>query len=152
MRSPTAERHADLIRIALFEAAPVGMALTRLMASCELSRRQTRRRPATLRDLCAERSWPPIIYGRDLGYYFCASEDELEKWERAWLSEKLTQFRRVLTGTIGPHQALFPQSTWGRLPQRPDESDRVERRTGRPATSLSMLSGRDDYRQSRRPR
>ncbi|TQK44504.1 hypothetical protein FBY35_6012 [Streptomyces sp. SLBN-118] len=42
-RSPAAERHADLVRIALFEVAPAGMTLTRLMASCELSRYQTRR-------------------------------------------------------------------------------------------------------------
>ncbi|QOV40901.1 hypothetical protein IM697_22450 [Streptomyces ferrugineus] len=41
-----------------------------------------------------------------------ASGAELEEWERAWLSEKPTQFRRVITGTIGPHLALFPKSTW----------------------------------------
>ncbi|MFF3330505.1 hypothetical protein ACFYWX_13250 [Streptomyces sp. NPDC002888] len=63
-RSPTAERHADLIRTALFEVAPAGMTMTRLMASCELSRRQTRRGLSTLRDLCAERSWPPVIFRR----------------------------------------------------------------------------------------
>ncbi|MFC4507803.1 MULTISPECIES: RacP protein [Streptomyces] len=111
-RSPAAERHADLVRTALFEVAPAGMTLTRLMASCELSRWQARQGLAMLRDLCAERSWPPVIYSRDLGYHFCASEDELEEWERAWLSEKLTQFRRMLTGTIAPHLALFPKSVW----------------------------------------
>lgn len=73
-RSPAAERHADLIRTALFEVAPAGMVLGRLMGACELSRWQTRRGLATLRDLCAERGWPPVIRGRDLGYHFCASE------------------------------------------------------------------------------
>ncbi|MBT2509178.1 RacP protein [Streptomyces sp. ISL-98] len=111
-RSPAAERHADLIRTALFEVAPAGMVLGQLMGACELSRWQTRRGLATLRDLCAERGWPPVIWGRDLGYHFCASEAELEEWERAWLSEKLTQFRRMITGTIGPHLVLFPKSTW----------------------------------------
>ena len=55
-RPSTAECHADLIRIALSEAAPAGMTRTRLMALCELSRWQTRRGLATLRDLYAERS------------------------------------------------------------------------------------------------
>ncbi|WP_369228788.1 hypothetical protein AB5J56_00195 [Streptomyces sp. R21] len=54
-RSPAAERHADLIRTALFEVAPVGMTLGQLMGSCELSRWQTRRGLAMLRDLCAKR-------------------------------------------------------------------------------------------------
>ncbi|MFJ8509376.1 RacP protein [Streptomyces avermitilis] len=109
-RSPTAERHADLIRTALFEVASAGMVLSRLMGACELSRWQTRRGLAVLRDLCAERGWPPVIWSRDMGYHFCASE--LEEWERAWISEKLTQFRRMITVTIGPHLVLFPKSTW----------------------------------------
>ncbi|WNZ09144.1 RacP protein [Streptomyces sp. 11x1] len=111
-RSPAAERHADLVRTALFEVAPAGMTLTRLMGSCELSRWQTRRGLGALRDMCAERGWPPVIWTRELGYYFCASEEELEERERAWLSGKLTQFRRMITGTIGPYLALFPKSTW----------------------------------------
>ncbi|MFI5887901.1 hypothetical protein [Streptomyces sp. NPDC051554] len=37
---------------------------------------------------------------------------ELENWERAWISERLTQFRRMLTSTLGPHLQLFPHSTW----------------------------------------
>ncbi|MFG2630733.1 hypothetical protein [Streptomyces sp. NPDC048473] len=53
-----------------------------------------------------------MIWTRDLDYHFCASEDELEEWGRAWISEKLTQFRRMITGTIGPHLALFPKSAW----------------------------------------
>jgi hypothetical protein len=111
-RSPAAERHADLIRIALFEVAPAGMTLARLMASCELSRWQTRSGIAALRDVCADHGWPPLLWTRELGYHFCASEEELEEWERAWLSEKLTQFRRMITGTLAPHLALFPKSRW----------------------------------------
>jgi len=61
-----------------------------------------------LRDLCIDRSSPPVIYSRDHGYHFCVSDDELEESERAWLSEKLTRFRRKLSGTIGPHLTLFP--------------------------------------------
>ncbi|MCA1223685.1 hypothetical protein, partial [Streptomyces sp. 8L] len=41
-----------------------------------------------------------------------ASETELEEWERAWVSERLTQFKRMITGTLAPHLALFPKSRW----------------------------------------
>lgn len=111
-RSPTAERHAELVLAALCEVAPAGMTLLRLAAACELSRWQTRRALAAVKDLCAERDWPPVIYTREAGHHVCASEDELEEWERAWLSEKLTRFRRVFAGVVGPHLKRFPKSNW----------------------------------------
>ncbi|MEU8852210.1 RacP protein [Streptomyces sp. NPDC048564] len=111
-RSPAAERHAELIRIALMEAAPSGLPLKRLMGACELSQYQTRSGLTAMRDLCGERGWPPLIWTRPDGYHFCASEEELEEWERFWISEKLTGFRRMITGTLAPHLALFPRSRW----------------------------------------
>ncbi|MFF3558310.1 RacP protein [Streptomyces tsukubensis] len=111
-RSPAAERHAELIRIALLEAAPSGLPLKRLMGACELSVYQTRSGIAALRDLCGERGWPPMLWDRETGYHFCASEAELEEWERQWISERLTQFRRMISGTLAPHLALFPKSRW----------------------------------------
>ncbi|KUN58190.1 RacP protein [Streptomyces griseorubiginosus] len=111
-RSPAAERHAEFIHIALMEAAPAGLPLKRLMGACELSKYQTRSGLAALRDLCGEREWPPLIWTRETGYHFAASEEELEVWERVWISEKLTQFRRMITGTLAPHLALYPGSRW----------------------------------------
>ncbi|WP_425834068.1 RacP protein [Streptomyces fractus] len=111
-RSPTAERHAELIRTALYKAAPAGLAIAVLMTECNLSIWQTRRALAALRDLCAEKGWPPVIWTRGIGYQFAAGEGELERWERAWISERLTQFRRMLSGTLGPHLRLFPKSDW----------------------------------------
>ncbi|MEH6379052.1 RacP protein [Streptomyces sp. KLMMK] len=111
-RSPAAERHAELIQIALMEAAPSGLVIKRLMGACELSLYQTRSGLRALRDLSGERGWPPLIWTREEGYHFCASEAELEAWERAWISERLTAFRRMITGTLAPHLALFPQSRW----------------------------------------
>lgn len=111
-RSPTAERHADLVRTALLQAAPAGRTLLELAAACGLSRWQTRRAIAALKDLCAQNEWPPLLWTRERDYHFCADETELENWERAWISERLTQFRRMLTGTLGPHLQLFPHSTW----------------------------------------
>ncbi|MEU2288590.1 hypothetical protein ABZ614_43085 [Streptomyces sp. NPDC013178] len=53
-----------------------------------------------------------MLWTRDWGYQFCASEVELEEWERVWVSENLTAFRRMITGTLASHLALFPESRW----------------------------------------
>lgn len=111
-RSPTAERHADLVRTELLKPATSGKALLELAEACGLSRWQVRRALTALRDMCAEKEWPPVRWTRERGYHFCASEAELEEWERSWISERLTQFRRMLSGTLGPHLQLFPNSTW----------------------------------------
>ncbi|WP_053698057.1 hypothetical protein [Streptomyces sp. NRRL F-5755] len=111
-RSPVAERRAELIRTALLGVAPGGMTLMRLAGACELSRWQTRRALAALKDICAQNHWPTLTWTRDLGYHFCGNEDELELWEQAWLDAKLVQFGRALTSVIGPHLELFPQSLW----------------------------------------
>jgi hypothetical protein len=116
-RSPTAERHADLVRTALLRTAPAGMPLLELAAVCGLSRWQTRRGITALKNVCAQNEWPPLLWTRERDYHFRADETELENtelknWERAWTSERLTQFRRMLTSTLGPHLQLFPHSTW----------------------------------------
>ncbi|KOG91356.1 hypothetical protein [Streptomyces varsoviensis] len=111
-RSPTAERNAELIRTALLKVSPAGLTIIELMTECNLSLWQTRRALAALRDLCAEKGWPPAIWTREAGYHFCAGETELERWERVWIGERLTQFRRMLSGTLGPHLRLFPKSDW----------------------------------------
>lgn len=82
----------------------------RTAAECGLSRWQSRRAITALKNIYAEREWPPLIWTREADYHFCANEPELENWERAWISERLTQFRRMLTGTLGPHLQLFPHS------------------------------------------
>ena len=105
--------HADRRRTALMEAAPTGLTFVQLMLLGERSRHQVRSGLAALRDLCAERGWPPVLYTRDLGHHFSASEAELEVWELAWISGKLTQPRRMVTGTLAPRVALFPKCRWG---------------------------------------
>ncbi|MER7047024.1 RacP protein [Streptomyces jumonjinensis] len=87
-------------------------ALKRLVGACELSVYQTRSGIAALRDLCGERGWPPMLWAREVGYHFCASEAELEEWERERISERLTQLCRMIFGTLAPHLALFPKSRW----------------------------------------
>ncbi|WP_159029658.1 hypothetical protein [Streptomyces qaidamensis] len=60
-RSPTAERHAALVRTALLQTAPLGMPLLELAAVCGLSRRQTRRGISILKDVCAQNERPPLV-------------------------------------------------------------------------------------------
>ncbi|MFC4517762.1 MULTISPECIES: hypothetical protein [Streptomyces] len=66
-RSAAADRHADAIRIALMEAAPAGLTSKRLVAATELSRSQLVCGIAALKELCAERGWPPLLWTREKG-------------------------------------------------------------------------------------
>ncbi|WP_436847747.1 hypothetical protein [Streptomyces avermitilis] len=141
-RSATAERHADLIRTALFEVAPAGMTLTRLRGSCGLSRWQTTRGLATLRDLCAERGWPPVIWTRDLGCHFCASEAVRRPPDakgfvvlpRRWMIERSWSWIMRARQYCRDHERLPEMSesliTWAAITLM---TRRLTRRTTRPA-------------------
>lgn len=74
-RSPTARRHADTVRFVLFEARPAGLTFPHLVRSSELSPSQTRAGLACLRNIIAERGWPPLIWTLKDGYRFCADPD-----------------------------------------------------------------------------
>ncbi|MCX5206062.1 RacP protein [Streptomyces sp. NBC_00237] len=111
-RSPTAERHADSLRLALMEVAPAGLKKTRLMAVTELSRSQLVRGLAAYRELAGEKGWPPLVWSAADGYHFCLDADALEEWERQWADVKFTQISRVITGVLAPHARLFPKSRW----------------------------------------
>ncbi|MFG3071717.1 hypothetical protein [[Kitasatospora] papulosa] len=49
-------------------------------------------------------SWPPLG----------AERAALEAYERQVVGEKLTQFRRFITGTVAPHAAAHPNDKWVR--------------------------------------
>ncbi len=61
-RSPTSERHADSIRLALMEVAPAGLKKVRLMAVTELSGSQMVRGLTAFRELAGEKDWPPLVW------------------------------------------------------------------------------------------
>ncbi|ONK09570.1 hypothetical protein STBA_02700 [Streptomyces sp. MP131-18] len=46
------------------------------------------------------------------GYQLGADQAALEVYERAVLAEKLTAFRRFITGTIAPHAAAHLGDKW----------------------------------------
>ncbi|AGP51666.1 hypothetical protein M271_00125 [Streptomyces rapamycinicus NRRL 5491] len=69
---------------------------------------------ACLRDIIAEKDWPPLIWTRADGYQLGAERAALEAYERTVLAEKLTEFRRFITGTVAPHAAAHPRDKWVR--------------------------------------
>ncbi len=113
-RGAAAARHADTVRFVLFEARPAGLLFPQLVRATELSPGQVRSGLAALRDIIAERGWPPLIWTRADGYRFAAGQADLEAYERTVIREKLTEIRRLISGTVSPHAALHPRDKWVR--------------------------------------
>ncbi|MFJ4681556.1 RacP protein [Kitasatospora sp. NPDC088783] len=111
-RSPAAERHADTVRFVLFEARPAGLLFPQLARASALSPSQVRSGLACLRDIIAERGWPPLIWTRADGYKFCSDPEELQAYEVAVIREKLTEIRRFITSVVAPHAVLQPKGRW----------------------------------------
>jgi hypothetical protein len=111
-RGEASQRHADTLRFVLFEARPAGLLFPQLVRASELSPSQVRAGLACLRDIIAENGWPPLIWTRADGYQLGADRAALEAYERAVLAEKLTEFRRFITGTVAPHAAAHPRDKW----------------------------------------
>ncbi|MFD8258643.1 RacP protein [Streptomyces griseoluteus] len=111
-RGDAARRHADTLRFVLFEARPAGLEFPQLVRASDLSPSQVRSGLAALKDEAAERGWPPLTWNRATGYQLGAERAVLEAYERAVVREKLTEFRRFITGTVAPHAAAHPGDKW----------------------------------------
>ncbi|MEJ8662227.1 RacP protein [Streptomyces sp. MS1.AVA.4] len=111
-RGEAAQRHADTLRFVLFEARPAGLLFYQLVRASDLSPSQVRAGLACLRDVIAANGWPPLIWTRANGYQLGAERSDLEAYERAVIGEKLTEFRRFITGTVAPHAAAHPGDKW----------------------------------------
>lgn len=122
---------ADRVRAALVEARPAGLTFKQLVAATELSPAQVRRGLAELRDIAASLDLQPLIWSPSVGYRFSVDPAELEAYERAVFARKLTEISRLLTGTVAPHAAVFPQDEWVQL---------VHAQLGGVKASLGMLT------------
>jgi hypothetical protein len=111
-RGDAARRHADTLRFVLFEARPAGLEFPQLVRASDLSPSQVRSGLAALKDQAAEKGWPPLTWSRQTGYQLGAERAVLEAYERAVVREKLTEFRRFITGTVAPHAAAHPGDKW----------------------------------------
>lgn len=107
-KGDAAREHARCISRILMEARPAGLHFPQLRIACELSPAQVRSGLAMLRDIITEMGWPPLVHSRADGYMFTADPDELEQYEVAKVHEKLTEVRRLITATVGPHAKLAP--------------------------------------------
>ncbi|GAA0651911.1 RacP protein [Streptomyces thermocarboxydovorans] len=111
-RGDAARRHADTLRFVLFEARPAGLEFPQLVRASDLSPSQVGSGLAALKDQAAEKGVPPLTWTRATGYQPGAERDVLEAYERAVVREKLTEFRRFITGTVAPHAAAHPGDKW----------------------------------------
>ncbi|NEW75327.1 RacP protein [Streptomyces rhizosphaericus] len=109
-----ARAHAEAIQRVLMEARPAGLHTPQLVRATELTVSQVRSGLAMLRDIIARRGWAPLVYTRADGYQFTADENQLQAYEIAVIHEKLTEIRRLITGTVTPHAALAPDDKWVR--------------------------------------
>ncbi|WP_327692606.1 RacP protein [Streptomyces sp. NBC_00459] len=86
--------------------------MPQLSRGAELTCGQVCSELAILRDLIAQKGSPPLICTRVDGYRFTADGDALQSYEPPVIHEKLTEIRRLITGTVTPHVALAPQDKW----------------------------------------
>ncbi len=141
-RSAASQRYADTIRFVLFEARPAALTFVRLVRSSELTPSQARAGLACLRDIIAERSWPPLIWTKKDGYRFCTDTDELQAYELAIVREKLTEIRRFITAVVGSHAAL-QRRDGGSGTSTPSSARSNPRSTSSPTTSTAEGAGRE---------
>ncbi|MFE7076921.1 RacP protein [Streptomyces sp. NPDC057620] len=113
-KGDAARKYAEAIWRVLMSARPAGLHMPQLMRATELTRSQIRSGLAMLRDIIAKKSWPPLVYTRVDGYQFTADGDVLQAYEVGVVREKLTEIRRLITGTVTPHSALAPEDKWVR--------------------------------------
>lgn len=85
-----------------------------MVRASALSPHQVRSGLAALKDEAASKGWPPLIWTRAYGYQLGAERAALEVCERQVVSEKLTQLRRFITGTVAPLAAAHPNDNWVR--------------------------------------
>ncbi len=111
-RGDAVPRHADTLRFALFEARPAGLVFTSWYApaTCPRARCATGWPPCGTKP--PNGAGPPLTWTRANGYQLGAERDVLEAYERTVIKEKLTEFRRLITGTVGPHAAARPGDKW----------------------------------------
>ncbi|MFH9354935.1 RacP protein [Kitasatospora sp. NPDC017646] len=89
-----------------------GLAFGQLVRASALSKSQVRAGLACLRDIIAERNWPPLIWSGAGGYKFYSDPVELQVYEVAVIREKLTEIRRFIAGVLAPHAVLQPKGRW----------------------------------------
>jgi hypothetical protein len=105
----------EQVRVALMEARPAALTGRQLVAATRMSPWQVRRGLIYLRTVLAAQHGTPLIWTPGQGYRLSPPLEDLIGYERAQFQQKLTQITRLITATIDPHYASFPDDDWIRL-------------------------------------
>ncbi|MEU5902489.1 hypothetical protein [Streptomyces venezuelae] len=112
---PLSEHYGDLVRVALMEARPAGLHTYQLMVATRLTRSQVARGVRHLRDVGAAEHLTPIIWRRKDGYMFSEDPADWIEYEKKQLAQILGRLTRMITGTLDPHLARYPDDEWAQL-------------------------------------
>ncbi|MFI8930565.1 hypothetical protein ACIG3E_23145 [Streptomyces sp. NPDC053474] len=112
---PLSEHYGDLVRVALMEARPAGLHTYQLMSATRLTRSQVSRGIRHLRDVGAAEHLTPIIWRRKDGYMFSDDPADWIEYEKKQLAQILGRLARMITGTLAPHLARYPDDEWAQL-------------------------------------
>jgi hypothetical protein len=110
-----AEHYGDLVRVALLEARPAGLQTRQLVAATRLTVSQVKRGVAHLRDVGAAEHLTPIIWRRADGYLFSEEPADWIEYEKQQFLHILHRLTRMITGTLDPHLARYPDDEWAQL-------------------------------------
>ncbi|MFF3159894.1 hypothetical protein [Streptomyces sp. NPDC057910] len=103
------------MRVALMEARPAGLQTRQLVAATRLTPSQVARGVRHLRDVGAAEHLTPIIWRRKDGYLFSDEPADWIEYEKKQFRLILGRLTRMITGTLDPHLARYPEDEWAQL-------------------------------------
>ncbi|MFD8381701.1 hypothetical protein ACFV2X_24710 [Streptomyces sp. NPDC059679] len=112
---PLTEHYSDLVRVALMEARPAGLHTRQLVAATRLTKGQVTRGVRHLRDVGAAEHLTPIIWHHRHGYMFSEDPADWIEYEKKQFQQILGRLTRMITGTLDPHLARYPDDEWAQL-------------------------------------
>ncbi|GHF27587.1 hypothetical protein [Streptomyces fumanus] len=112
---PLDEQYGDLVRVALMEARPAGLNTRQLITATSLTKSQVTRGIRHLRDVGAAEHLTPIIWRRRDGYLFSDEPADWIEYEKKQFRLILGRLTRMITGTLDPHLARYPDDEWAQL-------------------------------------
>ncbi|MGW1365172.1 hypothetical protein ACWCQP_48410 [Streptomyces chartreusis] len=112
---PLAEHYGDLVRVALMEARPSGLQTRQLITATRLTKSQVERGIRHLRDVGAAEHLTPIVWRPRDGYMFSDDPADWIEYEKKQFRLILGRLTRMITGTLDPHLARYPDDEWAQL-------------------------------------
>lgn len=115
LAQPLGEYYADLVKVSLMEARPAGLTTKQLVAATRLSRSQVAFGIRHLRDIAGSQGLTPIIWRIRDGYLFSDDPADWIEYEKKQFKQILGRLTRLITGTLDPHLARYPDDEWAQL-------------------------------------